>query len=223
MGHEVVPADPEYGLVGPAIVPRGMAGVAPVAERERRRPLQSRGPDEDARPFRPPALGPAAACLARGGAGTAPPPRPDLRPPRPGPDPDHGQASRRDLQARRARLLGDQHRGGRGLPLRVRLERRRLAGDQRPGREDRGRDCRSAPSSSGPKTARRCCSNWRGRSSARWVASSRRPTRAAMRRPGQSRAAASPGGRTRRGCDRSRDGRDRARTRAGCGRRGPRR
>ena len=27
MGHEVVPADPEYGLVGPAIVPRGMAGV----------------------------------------------------------------------------------------------------------------------------------------------------------------------------------------------------
>ena len=129
----------------------------------------------------------------------------------------------RDLQARRTRLLGHQHRGRRGLPLRVRLERGRLAGDQRPGRDHRGRDCRSAPSSSGPKTARRCCSNWRARSSARWVASSRRPTRAAMRRPGQSRAAVSPGGRTRRGCDRSRDGRDRARTRAGCGRRGPRR
>ena len=27
MGHEVVRADPDYGLVGPAIVPRGMAGV----------------------------------------------------------------------------------------------------------------------------------------------------------------------------------------------------
>jgi len=27
LGHEVFPADPDYGLVGPAIVPRGMAGV----------------------------------------------------------------------------------------------------------------------------------------------------------------------------------------------------
>ncbi len=27
LGHEVLPADPEYGMVGPAIVPRGMAGV----------------------------------------------------------------------------------------------------------------------------------------------------------------------------------------------------
>jgi len=27
LGHEIVRADPEYGLVGPAIVPRGMAGV----------------------------------------------------------------------------------------------------------------------------------------------------------------------------------------------------
>lgn len=27
LGHEVFPADPDYGLVGPAIIPRGMAGV----------------------------------------------------------------------------------------------------------------------------------------------------------------------------------------------------
>jgi amidase len=27
MGHDVAPADPDYGLVGPAIIPRGMAGV----------------------------------------------------------------------------------------------------------------------------------------------------------------------------------------------------
>jgi len=27
LGHEIVRADPEYGLVGPAIIPRGMAGV----------------------------------------------------------------------------------------------------------------------------------------------------------------------------------------------------
>jgi amidase len=27
LGHEVFPADPDYGMVGPAIVPRGMAGV----------------------------------------------------------------------------------------------------------------------------------------------------------------------------------------------------
>jgi amidase len=27
LGHEVFPADPDYGLVGPALVPRGMAGV----------------------------------------------------------------------------------------------------------------------------------------------------------------------------------------------------
>ncbi len=27
LGHDVSPADPEYGLVGPAIIPRGMAGV----------------------------------------------------------------------------------------------------------------------------------------------------------------------------------------------------
>jgi amidase len=28
LGHDVFPADPDYGMVGPAIVPRGMAGVA---------------------------------------------------------------------------------------------------------------------------------------------------------------------------------------------------
>jgi amidase len=28
LGHEVFPADPDYGMVGPAIIPRGMAGVA---------------------------------------------------------------------------------------------------------------------------------------------------------------------------------------------------
>lgn len=28
LGHEVFPANPDYGMVGPAIVPRGMAGVA---------------------------------------------------------------------------------------------------------------------------------------------------------------------------------------------------
>jgi amidase len=27
MGHDVTPADPDYGLIGPAIIPRGMAGV----------------------------------------------------------------------------------------------------------------------------------------------------------------------------------------------------
>ncbi len=27
LGHDVTPADPDYGLVGPAIIPRGMAGV----------------------------------------------------------------------------------------------------------------------------------------------------------------------------------------------------
>lgn len=27
MGHEVTPADPSYGMVGPALIPRGMAGV----------------------------------------------------------------------------------------------------------------------------------------------------------------------------------------------------
>jgi len=28
LGHKVFPADPDYGMVGPAIIPRGMAGVA---------------------------------------------------------------------------------------------------------------------------------------------------------------------------------------------------
>src|SRR5262249_17235011 len=28
LGHEVFPADPDYGMVGPAIIPRGMAGAA---------------------------------------------------------------------------------------------------------------------------------------------------------------------------------------------------
>ena len=40
LGHEVVPDDPDYGLVGPALVPRGMAGVD--------RWLQAHGEDRSA-------------------------------------------------------------------------------------------------------------------------------------------------------------------------------
>ncbi len=40
LGHEIVRLDPDYGLVGPAIVPRGMAGVAEW--------LQSHGEDRSA-------------------------------------------------------------------------------------------------------------------------------------------------------------------------------
>lgn len=44
LGHEVFPADPDYGMVGPAIVPRGMAGVAEWldAHGEDRRTLEPR-------------------------------------------------------------------------------------------------------------------------------------------------------------------------------------
>ena len=50
-----------------------------------------------------------------------------------------------DRRPRRPRLLGDQHRGQRRLPLRLRLERDRLAGPQRAGRAHRRRPADRRP------------------------------------------------------------------------------
>ena len=51
LGHEIVRADPDYGMVGPTIVARGRGGRRGMALRPRRRPLQrwSRAPATAAR------------------------------------------------------------------------------------------------------------------------------------------------------------------------------
>ena len=80
----------------------------------------------------------AAAPRARRRAGPAAPDRPRLRALRRRPHPDHGEAAAADRRPRGRGLLGDQQHRQRHLPLRLRLERDRLARDQRPRRAHLG-------------------------------------------------------------------------------------
>ncbi len=96
----------------------------------------------------------------------AAPDRPRLRALRRRPHPDHGEAAAAHRRPRGRGLLGDQQHRQRHLPLRLRLERDRLARDQRPRRAHLQRACRSAPSCSAAKTTRRRCSRSPGRLSA---------------------------------------------------------
>ena len=132
-----IAVDPDYGLVAPALVPRGMAGVRDwirdheIDDRARSSPAPASTPGSAA-----PSPAPAARRPRRRAA-TAPAPRPHLRRPRRGPHPDHGQATAADRRPRPPRLLGDRLRRQRDLPLRLPLERHRLARHQRPRRPHR--------------------------------------------------------------------------------------
>ena len=133
LGHEVIEADPTYGLVGLGIVPRGMAGVhdwlvkyAPAdGTLERRTRLHGR--------FGGLLSGSAASRGSGGGDTDGGAHRARLRAGRRGSDPDDRLSAAADRIGRRPRLLGDQQRGERRLPLRLGLERDRLAGAERAG------------------------------------------------------------------------------------------
>jgi hypothetical protein len=137
LGHDVFPADPDYGMVGPAIVPRGMGRGRRMARRPRRGPW---GPGATHPGPRSPRQNPArstASPLAHGRARAAPPDRPHIRALRRRPHPDHGEAASAHRRPRGPWLLGDKHDGKRHLSFRLRLERCRLARDQRSRRPHR--------------------------------------------------------------------------------------
>ncbi len=145
LGHEVEERDPDYGLVGAALIPRGMSAVdAWLREHEVDRAQLEPRTRVHARMGRLLSGAPARAARAaelplrrRMGAifddvdlvltptTAQPPPRID--------------------QLQGPRLLGDQHRRQRHLPLRLALERGRLAGDQRPRRLHRRRPADRRP------------------------------------------------------------------------------
>ena len=136
LGHEVVEEDPELRTGRPG---------ARAARHGRRARLGARPRPDHGHSSRAPASTRASAgcsaarrcARARGRARASPPHRPHLRARRPRPHPDHRHAAAAHRRARRPRLLGDQHRRQRGMPLRLGLERDRLARDQRPGRAHR--------------------------------------------------------------------------------------
>ena len=167
LGHEIVRVDPDYGLVGPTLIAAGhgrrrAVALRPTAKTARR---WSRAPAPHAR------IGKALQGLPLRIARAAEPglrrrigrvfERCDvvLTPTTAKPPPRIGALDGRGYWAT------EQH-GRRDLPLRLRLERHRLAGDQRPRRPHRRAACRSAPSCSAAKTTRRPCSRWPARSSA---------------------------------------------------------
>ena len=168
-------ADPDYGLVGLGAGAARHGRDRGMAPHPRRRPAPRWRPRTRTHARFGRASERLAPCASRG-----PPSRRCAR--RIGrvfercrrrPHPDHGEAPAAHRRPRRPRLLGDQHHRQRHLPLRLRLERRRLAGDQRPGRVHRLAAFRSAPSSSGVKTTRRPCSRLAGaveRASGGWPA-----------------------------------------------------
>ena len=193
LGHDVTPADPDYGLVGPAIIPRGMAGVDAwlnqrVGDRSNLEPrtrtharfgrlLSGRRCGPHGRRSRRCVAGSAASSTASTlvlTPTTAKPPARSTSSTGAG----TGRPAPRRAPPAPSGSPGTSSAGpGSAFP---------------PGRPKPG--CRSAPSCSAANTARRRCSNSRARSSARWAAGSRRPTPAAMRRHGQSREAARPVG-----------------------------
>ena len=187
LGHEVTPADPDYGLVGASLIPRGMAGVHAwlrenVEDRSELEP-RTRAHARVGRLL----CGRAAAPRARRRAVPAPPPRPHLRSLRRRPHPDHREAAAARSAPWPAAATGRPARrpappARSGSPGTWSAGRRSACPPVEPATA-----CRSAPSCSAPKATRRPCSA----SPARWsgcaAAGRRRPTRAAPGRPARSR------------------------------------
>ena len=167
LGHEVVAADPSYGLVGLGIIPRGMGGVHDW--------LRDRVPDRTLRLSRAHGSTADSAGLLSGpplrAARAAEPAlarrigrifdRVDvlLRRPR--------RSHRRGSAPWMAAAIGRRARGQRCLSLRLGLERNRLARAQPAGRASPPQACRSACSCWAGKTTRRRCwhlePSWRRR------------------------------------------------------------
>ena len=196
LGHEVVPADPDYGLVGPAIVPRGMAGVeASGSSANGDDRSNARAPDQHPRPFRPPALrglplraSRAAEPALRRRLGR------DLRALRPRPHPDHGASRRAEIGALDGRgYWATSTAASAACPFAFAWNVVGWPGISVPAGTHRGRPADRRPAPRTAKTTRRRCSHWRARSSAPVGGFEPAPVPAtATRRRGRSRAAASP-------------------------------
>ncbi len=185
LGHDVEIADPAYGLIGASFIPRAMGGLGDWADQHVRAPEQLDPRTQKAiavgRRLRP-LLRTARALEARLPA----PRRPHLPRLRPRAGADDRAAAAADRRDRRPRRLGDRQGDGRRLPVRVAVERARLAGAERARRPHRrrpaGRRAAAGPGRLGGAAAGARRAAGGGRGLERAAAAGRRRREGARRR-----------------------------------------